>query len=262
MPTNDARDGREFLHGTSALAAACVAVEGFRLLTTEQRIWQDGCLGGGIYVTRALATAMAFAGAASGREGPDYVLRVRLAPGIRLLRLTGRYDARVIDALRREFGHEVLCVRFPQALPRNKHLRARELIELLNYLWSRRELLDSDTDSRHLRGVRRYLTRLRYDGFGCPDSDIGMVVFNPSALELVRIEACDPVRRTLSAATPQQLVTDACRELDLAFDVLADTADLFPDDDSASQRELLARYRERLASYGRRNGASMSEPRS
>jgi hypothetical protein len=50
-----------FYHGTSALAALCISIDGFRLLSERLRHWAEGALGNGIYVTASLETAAFFA---------------------------------------------------------------------------------------------------------------------------------------------------------------------------------------------------------
>ncbi len=87
-------------HGTSALAAVCISVDGFRLLNNILRRFGNGSLGNGIYVTASLEQAAWYS--------RGYIFEVRLAPGTRILWLDGHYDPRVIDSLRREFGKELL----------------------------------------------------------------------------------------------------------------------------------------------------------
>ncbi|MDX1945775.1 MAG: hypothetical protein SFU86_10295 [Pirellulaceae bacterium] len=164
-----------FFHGTTALAASCIAVDGFRLLDEGLRHWGEGGLGSGIYLTRAPTTAGFFSG------DPGFALRVRLAAGTRMLRLTGEFDQRVIDSLRREFGAEILAADFDKAIPRNKRLRPGELIHLFNYLWSK-DLVRVFSDEH--RAMRRYLAASQYHGLGESATDTGIVIFNPSRLVL------------------------------------------------------------------------------
>jgi hypothetical protein len=177
-----------FYHGTSALAAVCIQMDGFRLFSDNLRNWSGGALGNGIYITVALDTAKFFAdvSARSGKQAAaKYVVRAQLTPGTRILRLDGRYDRKLIDYLGREFGKELLSPRFDRALPKNKHLSAVELINLANYLWDRGEKhggIAAWSGQEDQGPLRRYLTRHKYDGMGVTDSDIGVVVFNPSKL--------------------------------------------------------------------------------
>lgn len=175
-----------FYHGTSALAAMCISVDGFRLLSEQLRQWGEGALGNGIYVTAALETANYFA-SASSLNHHKYILRVRLAPGTRILRLDGNYDQNVINYLVREFGRELLGPKFDRAIPANKHLRRVELINLANYLWQRGQAdkprgIGAWAGLESLGPLRRTLIHNKYDGLGCTESDIGVAVFNPSRL--------------------------------------------------------------------------------
>jgi hypothetical protein len=176
-----------FYHGTSALAAICIWADGFRLLSNNLRNWSNGALGNGIYVTAALDTASFFSSVAgsSRLRDPQYVLQVRMRPGARILRLNGQFDPGTIDYLKREFGKELLTPKFDRAIPANKHLTRVELIHLANYLWDRGEKgggLAAWAGREDFGALRRTLVRSKYDGVGCTESDIGVVVFNPSRL--------------------------------------------------------------------------------
>ena len=189
-----------FFHGTSALPAACIVVDGFRLLSESLRNFGPGYIGGGIYVTASLETAARF----SSEVG--YVLRVRLTPGTRILRLNGQFDQKVIDSLRREFGAGVLCSEFDRALPQNKKLRRVELINLFNYLWEG-ELFGMFSDDH--RQVRRHLAKSQYHGMGDTESSIGVVIFNPSRLILDSVLRWSPSQQGLTAADPVELLDQA-----------------------------------------------------
>jgi len=198
------------LHGTTALNAARIVVEGFRILKDPN----TGALGRGIYLTRSLAWACEFMRDFGG-IGRGVVFQVELAPGTRILRLHGKYDPRTIDSLRREFGAELLQIDFHKALPKNKHLRSRELIELLNFLVS-----DSDqiaiTPRSHWAGesgVRHVLRKSGYMGYGCDRSDAGVVIFDPGRLKACglwrldgAVELKDEGPGNLSFETPPRLV--------------------------------------------------------
>jgi hypothetical protein len=201
MPANKPR--QHFFHGTSALPAVCIAIDGFRLLDEALRRFGRGCLGGGTYLTAAPKTAVWF----SMEEG--YVLRIRLAPGTRILRLDGHFDQKVIDSLRREFGAAVLSPNFDRALPQNKKLRRVELVNLLNYLWGK-ELLGWFTGEH--RQVRRYLAKSGYHGMGNTESDIGVVIFNPSRLVLDSVLRRSSPPPELTEAEPGELLAQAARE--------------------------------------------------
>lgn len=164
-----------YYHGTKALGAVCISIDGFRLLPTTLRRWGYGAIGNGIYVTGLLDIASFFAEA--------YIFRVRMRPGSRILRLDGQYDQSVIDYLRREFGKEVLSHHFDRAIPKNKHLTRTELIQLANYLWEKEKGFTAWGSAEEQGPMRRYLMKHQYDGVGCLDSHMGVVVFNPSTLQ-------------------------------------------------------------------------------
>jgi hypothetical protein len=50
--------GREFLHGTSASAAVCIAVEGFCVRDEAHHKWIGRLLGRGLYLTKELSVAL------------------------------------------------------------------------------------------------------------------------------------------------------------------------------------------------------------
>jgi hypothetical protein len=193
-----------FYHGTAALPAVCVTVDGFRLLDRMLRAWDCGCIGSGIYLTAAPRTARWFSSEAG------YLLCVRLKPGTRILRLDGGYDQAVLESLRREFGTGILSAEFDRAIPRNKKLRRVEFINLFNYLWGK-GLFGSFSDEH--RQTRRYLARSQYHGMGNLESDVGVVVFNPSQLILERVVNWSLDQRSLIEADPNQLFVKAARDL-------------------------------------------------
>jgi hypothetical protein len=221
MSKRDEQEPAPFFHGTSALAAVCISIDGFRLLPVILRRWYLGLLGHGIYITASLRQAAWFS---SG-----YIFRVRLAPGTRILRLDGQCDPRVIDSLRREFGKDVLGPGFDKAIPSNKHLRRVEVIHLLNYHWAHHDVEGKRRDDlliAELAVFRRYLARCHYAGLGSLNSDAGVVVFNPTRLlahSLLELADCDvlrwsnapeaAIRQRLSEADPTRLALVAAAEL-------------------------------------------------
>lgn len=175
-----------FYHSTSALAAVSISVDGFRLMSDMMRNWSGGALGSGIYITAALEMAQFYARVANS----GVTLRVRMVSGTQILRLDGQYDQRVIEYLGREFSRELFSPNFVKAIPANKRLTRAELIHLVNFLWARGEArkprsLQPWCDE--LGPLRRCLARCRYDGLGSVDSDIGVVIFNPSRLKVESI---------------------------------------------------------------------------
>lgn len=260
------------LHGTTALAAVRVAVEGFRLPRTEECRGGQGALGHGIYVTRSLAWAAEFMRdfAATGR---GVVVEVGLAPGTRVLRLDGNYDPRVIDSLRREFGAGILGPDFHKALPHNKHLRARELIELLNHMHARSPHNERwESGWTGLGGIRHELRKAGYAAFGCDRSDLGIVVFDPGMLrprsfwrfrDPVALESHGPGR--LEFVVEPQIRAVDCDWLRIAAQSdlqqrEADFAELLGDpegswytpEQEATERATLARCRQILSVFDKR----------
>jgi hypothetical protein len=226
--------GTRYYHGTSALGAISISIDGFRQLHDGLRVWGHGAIGDGIYVTTSLETAGYFTGISpltACRDTHPYVLEVRLSPGTRILRLDGRYDPRVITYLRREFGKQLLSPKFHLAIPSNKHLTGVELINLANYLWVCGE--------RGMRGgiaawaghsdqgpLRRCLQQQHFEGMGCPESDVGIVVFNPSRLlaagifQLVECEGAGhtgSARHQLDEPDPSHLAADAAASISAAI---------------------------------------------
>lgn len=206
--------GDFYYHGTKALAAVCISIDGFRLLPTNLRRWGYGAIGNGIYVTQVLNTASYFA--------DSYVFRVRMRPGARILRLDGQYDRSVIQYLSREFGKEVLSPHFDRAIPKNKHLTRTELIHLANYLWKKEKGFAAWSSAEEQGPMRRYLMQHKYDGMGCLDSDLGVVVFNPSTLQIEELFRLNPpaggysdphTLDCLSALDPAPLAVEAAASL-------------------------------------------------
>ena len=197
-----------YFHGTSPAAAVAIAVDGFRLLGLDLRNYGNGAIGAGIYLAGDPSTAAHYA-----HDG-HVVLGCDLVAGHRVLRLDGSYDHRVIRSLRREFGHEVLRADFDRALPPNKHLERRELIHLLNYLWTRNEyggtlgLFADDLT----RTARRTLQRHHYSGFGDPEG-VGVVIVNPSAVSLRRVFVYNAAGCTLAPIRPHELARLAAGSL-------------------------------------------------
>ena len=197
-----------YFHGTSPSAAVAIAVDGFRLLELDLRNYGNGAIGAGIYLASEPSVAAEYA-----HDG-HVILGCDLAAGHRVLRLDGSYDHRVIRSLRREFGHDVLRADFDRAIPANKHLERRELIHLLNYLWTRNEyggILGLFADDL-TRTARRTLQRHHYSGFGDPEG-VGVVIVNPSAVSLRNVFVYGEAGSTLAPIRPHELARLAARRL-------------------------------------------------
>ena len=103
---------------------------------------------------------------------------------------------------------------FDRAIPAGKHLERRELIHLLNDLWTRNEyggILGLFADDL-TRTARRTLWRHHYSGFGDPGG-VGMVIVNPSALRLRTVFVYDEDGGALAPIRPHALARLAARSL-------------------------------------------------
>ncbi len=209
-------DDRNYYHGTSPSSAICISEEGFRILDRKVRFW-SGALGTGIYITRNLKESLEFGGLQS--KNNTYVLQLELTRGSKIARLDDQVNQQVIDSLRREFGREVLGPGFARAIPKNKHLKPRELFALMGY-FHKTDVLFEDTTLRH---VRRWLLRLGYHGYGHTHNDLGIMLFDPSRLILRDIKrlqrpsvdrfTADLDESALLTVHPGEMLTDAEAEL-------------------------------------------------
>ncbi|UCE07866.1 MAG: hypothetical protein JSW07_07490 [bacterium] len=94
------------------------------------RLKVEGCLGHSVYVSRDCRMVLWFNRA---------LLRIHSAKGTKILDFSDRPGMRVIDCLKQEFGKELHSCKtvFHKIIPRNKHLRLNELIELTKYHYHR-----------------------------------------------------------------------------------------------------------------------------
>ncbi len=116
----------------------------------------------------------------------SYILELALTPGTRVLRLEDSPDRHQLDSLRKEFGHEILTNQFAHAIPSNKHLRPKELVAIISHLNHLAELNDQAK-----RDIRKWVSRLGYHGYGHTMDDLGIVIYDPSRLRLLKIWAVD-----------------------------------------------------------------------
>ncbi len=116
----------------------------------------------------------------------SYILELALTPGTRVLRLEDSPDRHQLDSLRKEFGHEILTNQFAHAIPSNKHLRPKELVAIISHLNHLAELNDQAK-----RDIRKWVSRLGYNGYGHTMDDLGIVIYDPSRLRLLKIWAVD-----------------------------------------------------------------------
>ncbi|MCW3054205.1 MAG: hypothetical protein JWN14_3375 [Chthonomonadales bacterium] len=239
-----------YYHGTRALAAVCISIDGFRLLPTNLRIYGYGAIGNGIYVTTLLETAAYFA--------YEYMVKVRMAPGTRILRLDGQYDRSVIQYLGREFGKELFSPHFDRAIPKNKHLTRTELIHLANYFWEKGRGFAAWHGPEEQGPMRRYLMKHQYDGVGCTESDMGVVVFNPSQLLIEGVFQVPPSTRGVAASyladcltevDPTRLAMEAAARLCAAIKDAADTRATLDRGSPGEDRSYVQYNRDTLAGY-------------
>jgi hypothetical protein len=239
-----------YYHGTRPLAAVCIAVDGFRLLPTPLRHWGYGAIGNGIYVTALLETAAYFA--------HGYVLKVRMATGSRILRLDGQYDLRVIQYLSREFGKELLTPHFDRAIPNNKHLTRTELIHLANYFWEKDRGFAAWRTHEEQGPMRRYLMKHQVDGVGCTESDMGVVVFNPSQLRIDGVFQLPPSTTDVAVSSlpdcltpldPARLAVEAAESLCAAIEEAACLRKTLEQGSLGADRSEVRQNRNMLAGY-------------
>jgi len=178
----------DYYHATSPENIENIVSEGFRLPFVDDseggRLKVEGCLGHGVYVSRDWRTVLWFNRA---------LLRVHLAKGTKILDVSNRPDMGVIDSLKREFGKELLSCKavFHKIIPRNKHLKLNELIELTKYHYHRtwgqgnRKRFHGDSLIQCWGMLRRY----KYDGFGHSTSDIGIMIMSPNNLVIKELIA-------------------------------------------------------------------------
>jgi len=109
----------EYYHGTEAYKALSILYEGFRLKKGYSFYGSGGTFKQALYLTKSVDAAVAFG---------HFIFRCKLADGVSILRIDEYYDKTIINSLRREFGKNILTGDITKALPRNKHLKKKELI--------------------------------------------------------------------------------------------------------------------------------------
>ncbi len=171
---------RDYWHGTTSEAAVCIACEGFRIAPDFAKWGRWGTFRDAIYLTKSIATAACFG---------DYVARCRLRDGTQVLRLDGAYDSNTIRYLRREFGKDVLSPGFGKAIPFNKHLTRKELISLLNFVFSKTDKGGRKENDKkgvwhdwqvNLTRIRDQLRRHAFHAVGRSDDLSGIAVLDSS----------------------------------------------------------------------------------
>lgn len=98
------------------------------------------------------------------------------------------YDQKVINYLKREFSKDILTGPITNAIPRNKHLTRNELIHLLNYRFKRvRKSRNWEKWFYSISSFRQQLQLHKYDGVGEVKYLDGLVIFNPSFVEPIKL---------------------------------------------------------------------------
>jgi len=157
-------DQKTFYHGTYFRNIPEIEKQGLK----SQGYW--GYLNKGIYITEDWRIALFFG---------EYLYIVKLKQGTRLLDLSQKPDKKVLDYLKREFGKQLLKADAPfKVIPKNKHLKNNEVIELTRYFFHKTNkklpedkqvndfwLKMEDALRKHYRGL---LVRHGYHGFGHP----------------------------------------------------------------------------------------------
>jgi hypothetical protein len=178
-----------------------ISTHGFRSeFFDEQGRWQrDGNLGKGIYLSCDWRTAVWFG---------SILLEATLSKGTKILDASPHADPRVLASLKREFGQELLTTgNIHQVLPKNKHLKLSELVELTRHfyhrVWDRDWKLEKswrfsarETQARRALDYSvSLLKRYGFHGYGHPQDDNGIVIFAPDRIKLVRVvRALDPIQ--------------------------------------------------------------------
>lgn len=164
----------EYYHGTEAYKALPILYEGFRLKKEYCFYGSGGTFKQGLYLTKSVDTAVVFG---------DFVFRCKLADGVSVLRVDEHYDQKIINSLRREFGKNILAGDITKAMPRNKHLKKKELIHLVNYRYAKRGnwMLDKSWKwDAVVSSVRQQLQKHKYGAIGNTDDLDGLAVLNPA----------------------------------------------------------------------------------
>lgn len=115
----------------------------------------------------------------------DVIFKCKLSDKASILRIDEKYDKKVIDTLKREFGKNILTSDINKAIPSNKHLTKKELINLLNYRfykvsWKQKAKWKWDDV---LSSIRHQLKLHKYDAIGNAKSEAGIAVFNPALVK-------------------------------------------------------------------------------
>lgn len=198
-----------YYHGTSKFSARRILQQGFcwetpvlesfkyRHLAKQgiTRIKLGGMLGDGVYVTRNWKAALHF--------GP-VLFRVELAPGSKILNLKIPPDTKIIDRLKREFGHEILRKHPIKVIPHNKRLTMDEAVQLARYHYHRIYQCTSPFNKweeyrARLFEIRSLVTRYGIHGWGESTDLDGIVLFAADRVKPCEVVLCLPTRELADA---------------------------------------------------------------
>ena len=194
--------GGQFFHGTSKRNARRILREGLRdwswtadtpLLKYKAkrgivRWMHGGFYGRGTYITCNWRSALFF--------GP-VLFRVELQPGTRILRLDLPPASKVLDALKREFGREILTKSPWKVMPRNKRLTLDEAIQLARHHvanWEASSWFNPrcEVHERLMLDLRKILVRYGIQGWGEPSHIGGIVIFATDRIKVREVVVSVP----------------------------------------------------------------------
>jgi len=200
-------DKHIFYHGTSLVGAKKIFQKRF--------LEGHGILGDGVYITSNWLIAI-WAIVSWKRYDLIYpetkggvILRVNISKGTRILNSAIKPDRKCLQYLRKEFGKEILSKHPRKVIPENKRLTQREFINLFRYhYWEayeknkcrfdkiphsfwytlRKSAGTEKRENLHMDLLFNLMTSLKvqyqFDGFGNPEDDAGIVMFDGKHLEV------------------------------------------------------------------------------
>lgn len=192
-------------HGTSKFSARRILHQGFRdwSWTVDsfkyrhlakngiERIKFGGSFGNGIYVTANWKAALHF--------GP-VLFRVELTSGTKILYLNDPPEVKILDRLKREFGHEIFFKHPIKVMPHNKRLTMDEAIQLARY--HQQAKYNCRTNPKtwefhhdRLMELRSLLIRYGIHGWGESTHLDGIVLFAADHVKAREITLCIPTRK-------------------------------------------------------------------
>ena len=181
-------------HGTSKFSARSILRQGLRDWSWTENSYRfryrkkegadrqkhGGALGPGTYVTRNWRVGLHF--------GP-VLFRVELQPGTKIVTLDVPAEAKIINRLKREFGHEILIKNPLKVIPRNKRLTLEEAIQLTRHHFNTslncgRDWEAWDFHRSRMFELRPILMRYGIHGWGESSDLFGIAIFNTSRIEI------------------------------------------------------------------------------